>query len=150
MTDVLVDTNILVYAHDSSDPQKQGRAIAVLDGLHSAGRGALSVQSLAEFFVAATRGAPPRLKPAAAARQVERLVASWPVLDLTPAIVLEAGRGVTERKLSYFDAQLWATARLNQIAAIFSEDFASGSTLDGVRFVNPFAPGFSFDAWLRP
>jgi predicted nucleic acid-binding protein len=45
-------------------------------------------------------------------------------------------------------AQLWASARLNQIPTIFSEDFASGSTLDGVRFVNPFAAGFSLDAWL--
>ena len=148
MADVLVDTNVLVYAHDPGEPRKQHRAIAVLDGLHAAARGALSVQSLGEFFVAATRGASPRLKLAAAARQVERLVASWPILDLTPAIVLEAGRGVTERKLSYFDAQLWATARLNQLATIFSEDFPSGSTLDGVRFVNPFAPGFSLDAWL--
>ena len=147
MADVLVDTNVLVYAHDPSDPTKQQRAIAVLDGLHSAGRGALSVQSLAEFFVATTRGPSPRLKATAAARQVERLILAWPVLDLTPAILMEAGRGVTERKLSYFDAQLWASARLNQMAAIFSEDFASGSTLDGVRFVNPFAGGFSLDAW---
>lgn len=148
MTAVLVDTNVLVYAHDPGEPGLQARAIVVLDALHSAGRGSLSVQSLAEFFVATTRGASPLLKPVAAARQVERLIAAWPVLDLTPAILVEAGRGVTERRLSHFDAQLWATARLNQISAIFSEDFPSGSTLDGVRFVNPFAPDFSIDAWL--
>ncbi len=146
--DVLVDTNVLVYAHDPADHLKQTRAIAVLDGLLTAGRGSFSVQSLAEFFVAVTRGASPRMKATAAARQVERLVAVWPVLELTPAIVLEAGRGVSERKLSYFDAQLWATARLNQIPAIFSEDFPSGSVVDGVRFVNPFASGFSLDGWL--
>lgn len=148
MSDVLVDTNVLVYAHDPREPAKQARALRVLEGLHDAGRGSLSVQSLAEFFVATTRGRSALLRPAAAARQVELLVAAWPVLDLTPAILVEAGRGVTERKLSYFDAQLWATARLNQIAAIFSEDFPSGSTLDGVRFVNPFATGFSMEAWL--
>src|SRR5262245_14999853 len=123
MSGVLVDTNVLVYAHDPGEPAKQSRAIGVLEGLHAAGRGRLSVQSLAEFFVATTRGPVPRLKPAAAARQVERLLASWEVLDITPAIVVEAVRGATERKLSYFDAQLWATARLNQLPAIFSEDF---------------------------
>jgi hypothetical protein len=33
------------------------------------------------------------------------------------------------------------------VATIFSEDFASGSTLEGVRFVNPFAPDFVLDQW---
>jgi predicted nucleic acid-binding protein len=148
MSGVLVDTNVLVYAHDAREPAKQARAISVLEGLHASGRGSLSVQSLAEFFVATTRGASPRLKPAAAARQVELLIAAWPVLDLTPAILVEAGRGVTERKLSYFDAQLWATARLNQLGTVLSEDFPSGSSLDGVRFVNPFAIEFSLESWL--
>ncbi len=148
MSGVLVDTNVLVYAHDPGEPIKQARAIHVLEGLHSAGQGRLSAQSLAEFFVVISRGAVPRLKRAAAAKQVERLVVSWPVLDLTPAVLVEACRGVTQRRLTYFDAQLWATARLNQIPAIFSEDFASGSILDGVRFVNPFAVGFSLENWL--
>jgi len=42
---------------------------------------------------------------------------------------------------------LWATARLNQVPVIFSEDFASNSVLEGVRFVNPFAPDFSLEDW---
>ena len=50
-------------------------------------------------------------------------------------------------KLAYYDAQLWATARLNQVPAIFSEDFDTGATLDGVRFVNPFAPDFALETW---
>ena len=148
MTAVLIDTNVLVYAHDPGERARQAQAIKVLDGLHSAGSASLSVQSLAEFFVAVTRGVNPRMGPADAAAQVERLAAAWPVLALTPAILLEAGRGVVQRGLSYWDAQLWATARLNQIPAIFSEDFASGSTLEGVRFVNPFAAGFSLAPWL--
>jgi hypothetical protein len=38
--------------------------------------------------------------------------------------------------------------RTYQIPIVLSEDFASGSILEGVRFVNPFAGGFSLDAWL--
>jgi hypothetical protein len=50
MTAVLVDTNLLVYAWDPADAHKQERAIATLDGLHSAGLGRLSAQSLAVAF----------------------------------------------------------------------------------------------------
>jgi predicted nucleic acid-binding protein len=149
MTAVLVDTNLLVYAWDPADALKQERAIATLDGLRSAGLGRLSVQSLAEFFAAITRGAKPRLTPAEAARQVEGLAASWPVLDVTPLVVMEATRGVGEHRLSYWDAQLWATARLNQIPVIFSEDFTSGSVLKGVRFVDPFHAGFDLRGWVQ-
>jgi len=148
MTAVLVDTNLLVYAWDSADALKQQTAIATLDGLHSAGVGRLSAQSLAEFFAAITRGAKPRLTAAEAAKQVEGLAGSWPVLEVTPLVVVEAARGVADHHLSYWDAQLWATARLNQIPVIFSEDFASGSVLTGVRFVDPFQAGFDLRAWV--
>ncbi len=33
---------------------------------------------------------------------------------------------------SYFDAQIWATARLNQVPTIFTEDFTNGRRLEGV------------------
>jgi predicted nucleic acid-binding protein len=63
-------------------------------------------------------------------------------------IVLEAARGVREHSLPYFDAQIWATARLNQVPIILSEDFASGTALEGVRFVNPFEPDFVLENWI--
>jgi len=147
MAVVLVDTNILLYAHDRGERTKQIRAIQVLRQLHLAGNGRLSVQSLGEFFRAITRGPAPRLTEEQATKQVERLARAWSILDLTPAIVLEALRGVRERDLAYWDAQLWATARLNQVPVIFSENFNPGSILDGVRFVNPFAPDFSVQTW---
>lgn len=34
-----------------------------------------------------------------------------PVFDLTLLIILEAGRGVRDHQLSYYDAQIWAIAR---------------------------------------
>jgi len=37
-------------------------------------------------------------------------------------------------------------ARLNQIPAILTEDFADGGVLEGVRFVNPFADAFDVAA----
>jgi predicted nucleic acid-binding protein len=70
------------------------------------------------------------------------------VFDLTQHIVLEAARGVRDHQLAYYDAQIWAAARLNQTQLILSEDFQDGQILEGVRFINPFSDGFILDDWL--
>jgi len=51
----LVDTNVLVYAYDRSEPAKQATAISLLEQLTSAQSGVLSAQVLGEFFVTVTR-----------------------------------------------------------------------------------------------
>lgn len=63
-------------------------------------------------------------------------------------IVLEALRGVRDHHLPYFDAQIWACARLNQVPVVFSEDFNPGF-LEGMRFVNPFLLDVDRDLWRR-
>ncbi len=144
---LLIDTNLLLYAHDSNAPDFQARAESLLDQLQQTGRGVLSVQCLAEFASVAMRRLRPPLTAAEAYAQVERLMHAYRVLDLTPAVVLEAVRGVREHRLAYYDAQLWAIARLNQIPVVLSEDFNVGASLEGVRFVYPFAPDFVLVQW---
>lgn len=139
----LVDTNVLVYAYDRSEPEKQKKALELLDELVLTGRGVLSVQVLGEFFVAAVRRLAKPLSTQQAYDRVVNYIESWPVLEITPQIVFEAARGVRDHKLSYWDAQVWATARLNQIANILSEDFSHGRKIEGVRFLNPFLEGFA-------
>jgi len=148
MPPILVDTNVLVYFYDQNSPEKQERANLVLDQLQQAGLGRLSTQALAEFVNAAMRKLDPPLTAAQAMQQASLFAAAWPVLDLTPQIVLEAARGVRDHGLSYYDAQMWAAARLNQIPVLFSEDFQDGQVLEGVRFVDPFSKIFDVEAWL--
>lgn len=148
MTAILIDTSVLVYAHDRGEYTKQGQAIETLEQLQLTGSGRLSAQCLAEFFRATTRGSLPRLTVLEAARQVERLARVWPVLDVTPQIVIEATRGAREYQFNFWDAQIWAAARLNQIPVIFSEDFDAGAVIEGVRFVNPFAEDFRIEDWV--
>ncbi len=139
MTATLIDTNILVYAHDPVKGEKAARAIEVLDQLQGAQEGRLSAQCLAEFLIVVTRGESPLLSIGEAAQQVDLLSQAFHTLDITPMIVTEAARGVQQHQFSYWDAQIWATARLNQIPVILTEDFQSGASLEGVRFSNPFA-----------
>ncbi len=144
---ILIDTNVIVYACDPGEPVKREQAGRVLRFLEQAGNGRLSVQGLSEFVSATTRRLNPPLTVVEAAQQVERLVLSFPVFDVTPMVVSEALRGMRDHQLSFYDAQVWAAARLNQTPVIFSEDFNSGATLDGVRFINPFASDFVLEKW---
>ena len=145
---ILMDTNLLVYLYDQKHPEKQAQSQRVLEQLELSRNGRLSVQSLAEFFSVATRKLSPNLTAAEALHQIDLFLRLWPVFDLTPMVVLEAGRGVRDHHLSYYDAQIWAAARLNQVPLVFSEDFQDGNVLEGVRFVNPFTPGFVLESWL--
>ncbi|HMQ31570.1 MAG TPA: PIN domain-containing protein [Chloroflexaceae bacterium] len=145
---VLVDTNVLVYAYDRSEPTKQQRALDVLDQLATSGAGAITTQVLAEFFVTVTRKLALPLPVAEAYTRVENYLRAWTVYDITGLVVLEAVRGVRDYQLSFWDAQIWAAARLNQLPVIVSEDFNVGATLEGVRIVNPFAPAFELADWL--
>jgi predicted nucleic acid-binding protein len=134
----LVDTNILVYAYDRSERAKQVRARDILDWLESRGLGTVSTQILGEFFWTVTRRLQEPLSLREAYVELERHLRSWRTLEITRVIVLEAGRGCVRYQMPFWDAQIWATAKLNQIPQVLSEDFQHGRTIEGVEFVNPF------------
>ncbi len=148
MNRILVDTNVLVYAYDPTGEAKQEQALMVLNELAVVRQGVLTAQVLAEFTVVALRKLSSVLPPDRITDSVQHYLRSWPILDITGLIILEAIRGVKEHKLSYWDAQIWASAHLNQVPAVFSEDFASGSTVEGVTFIDPFKKGFQLADWV--
>lgn len=84
------------------------------------------VQALSEFSNVCLRKLRSTLAPEEVRLEVERLTLAFPVLPLTPLVVSEVLRGVQEHSFSYYDAQVWAVARLGQVAGILSEDFNTG------------------------
>lgn len=144
---IMVDTNVMLYAYDTAEPVKRRQAVAILDRLVTRRAGVLTAQVLAEFLVNATRKIEPPLTVEDARVRIQNYLLSWEVLDITGTIVLEAARGVQSYQMSYWDAQIWATARLNQIPVIFTEDFNTGAAIEGVRFINPFAHDFDVESW---
>ena len=133
----LVDTNILVYAYDRTEYAKQGRSRQVLDWLYQSGLGVLSTQVLGEFFSVVTRGLTPKMPARDGYAIIKDYASSWKVLPMTAETILESARGVVEHQLSFYDAQIWATAKLNDIPDILSEDFSHGRRIEGVVFRNP-------------
>ena len=148
MPPILIDTNLLVYLYDTGSPGKAAQARRVLDRLELTRSGRLSVQCLAEFLHVSPRNLDPPLSRGEALAQASLFTRMWPVFDLTPLIVLEAARGARDHGLPYYDAQIWAAARLNQVTIIFSEDFSDGQELEGVLFANPFSADFLLEDWV--
>ena len=148
MPSVLLDTNILVYANDPNNPEKRERAQQIIRAVYTAGQGHLSIQSLSEFSNVAIRKSSLSLFPGQVIEQVSWYVRIFRLFDLTPFVILEAVRGVQEHSLAYYDSQIWACAKLNQVPIVFSEDFQDGQTLEGVRFVNPFTETFTLEKWI--
>lgn len=138
----LLDANVLVYALDTREPEKRERAKEIIRRTALAGSAALPVQALSEFANVCLRKLQPPLEPEEARLEVERLYLAFPVLPLTPLVVGEALRGVRDHSFSYYDAQIWAAARLGQVSSILSEDFNPGAVIEGVRFADPFDPEF--------
>jgi predicted nucleic acid-binding protein len=137
----LIDTNVLIHTLDARDSTKQARAIELLSQLEARGDAALAAQVLAEYANVTLKKF--GLPATNVYQHVQGYELSFTVLPLSPAVVLEAVRGVRDYQLSYFDAQIWAVAKLHQIPVILSEDFNSGAILEGVQFVNPLAPEFN-------
>lgn len=136
MIRALVDTNVLVYVHDGSDRRRRERTVAVMDGAGHTGVVALPVQALTELAAVAMRKLDPPMAPELVRLQVRALAATFPVLAVTPGVLDEALRGCEVHRLPFFDAQIWAVARLHQIPVFLSEDVHA--EVDGVRWINPF------------
>ncbi len=139
---VMLDTNVLVYAYDCSAAFKQQTAYQLLDRLAKTNTGFLSVQVLSEFFVTVTRKIPHPLTLEDAVVRIENFCRTWTVLPLNEMIICEALRGVQLHQFSYWDAQIWASARLNQVSLVLSEDFSHNQVVESIRFFNPFRPEF--------
>ena len=143
----LLDTNIILYPYDpGANSQKKNRASELLKGLKNQNNTAIPAQVLAEFSSVALRKFKPPLEWHQIELQLNRLSQVFPVLPLTNYVVFTALKGVGEYQLSYYDAQIWAVAKLYQIPFILSEDFNTGSTIDGVSFLNPFNDNFKIES----
>jgi len=136
----LIDSNLLIYPFDVRDSFKQNRARQILSLLDTHRTGLLPSQALSEFSNVMLRKL--KLPAAQVYTLIDRFEQVYTVLPLTAPVVLEAVRGVRDHNFAYYDAQIWAAAKLNQISSVLSEDFATGSTVEGVAFQNPLEPNF--------
>jgi predicted nucleic acid-binding protein len=131
-----IDTNVLIYAHDTDAAAKHEIAKTVLRDLWSERTGLLSVQVLQEFYVNVTRKISPPLS-----KDLARLVVSsyaiW-CTETSPAEIASAFRIEDESRIGFWDALIVSAASKSGATRILSEDFNAGQMIAGILIENPF------------
>jgi predicted nucleic acid-binding protein len=143
-----LDTNVVVYNFDHNEPVKGPQAQALLVQVFAAGQPLLSTQVLSEFYWTVTRKIRLRLSHDEAVAEVNRLKALARVVPVTWEVLEKALEVIARHGMSLWDAQIFASAVLNSVTIILSEDFQHGRTIEGVTFLNPFAADFEISRIL--
>jgi predicted nucleic acid-binding protein len=130
-----VDTNILIYAFDTSAGDKRRVAVELIARLWLDRTGCVSLQVLQEFYVAATRKL--ILAPEQAMLQVSRL-GRWRVHRPSMEDVLGAIELHRCHSVSFWDGLILRSAQASQCSVLWSEDLSSGQRWGSVEVRNPF------------
>ena len=138
MTDrTFIDTNVLVYRYDDSDPIKQVRAQELLKTGIENETAVVSAQVLGEFFTTVTRKIQNPLSADDAQAAVD-LISTLSVVALDLALVRRAISTQKRYGISYWDALIVVAAESAGCTRILSEDLNSGQAYNGIVVVNPF------------
>jgi predicted nucleic acid-binding protein len=132
-----LDTNVLVYAHDTTAGDKRERAVNLFERLAHDRTVVLSVQVLQEFFVTVTRKLPNPLT----VMDAEALVAdlsTMPTHAPSGPDVLAAIELHRTLDISFWDAMVIRSASQLHCSILWSEDLSSGRSYNGVEIRNPF------------
>lgn len=128
---IFLDTNLLAYQFDDSLPDKQSRARDVF--AECATDAVISTQVLIELHSVLTR------KLGRTRSDAARVLDALP-LEVIPAdaeLVRFAAHTAALHGLSIFDAMILEAAVRGGCNELWTEDLTDGSTLRGVRIVNP-------------
>lgn len=130
-----LDTNVLIYADSADEPAKQARAIHLIRSLLEQGEGVVSTQVLQEFVNVALRKL---ALPPALIHERLTLYRRFDVMVTSPDLIAAALDLTASRSVSFYDALILQAAQRGGCAELLSEDLQTGSTVAGVRIVNPF------------
>ena len=132
-----VDTNVLMYAHDTSAATKHERAKALVEELWRDRTGVVSTQVLQELSVNLRRktGRPLDVK---ATREIVSDYLTWHVVVNGGESILEALDLEARYQVSFWDALVLCAAQAYGAEVLYSEDLSDGQMYGSVRVTNPF------------
>jgi len=133
-----LDTNVLIYAIDSSDTRKHGIAVDLLAEAHSSGQGCLSYQVVQEWFNFVLRKAAVPLEPGHAAAIYRRIVEPLWRIHSSRELIDTAIDIHRRQRLSWWDSLIVSAAKQGECQRLLSEDLHDGHVIRGIRVENPF------------
>lgn len=130
-----VDTNILIYAHDPRDARKRTIAVTLVDSLID---GAMLWQVACEFLSASRRLVQFGYDQTQAWSEISRLRRAWRTILPDWTVMDRASMLLSNYSLSFWDAMIIAACLEGGVSSLYSEDFDSYSTIEGLSLINPF------------
>lgn len=134
---IALDTNILAYAEGTNGSALRERTLQLLQRLPQ-GDIVLPVQTLGELFNVLVRKA--KRTPTQARTAVLSWQDSYPVIDTSASVIVDATGLASDHGLSIWDSVVLAASAEAQCRLLLSEDLQDGFTWRGVTVTNPFAP----------
>ena len=135
---VFVDTNVLVYTRDASEPATQRRANSWMLAHWESRSGHVSVQVLNEYYITVTRKLSPAM-PDTDARADVRDLQAWNPIPVDTGLIAAAWTIQDRYSLSYWDAFIVAAAQRADCEYLLTEDPQDVQRLDTVTVADLFA-----------
>jgi predicted nucleic acid-binding protein len=131
-----VDTNVLIYAHDSRDPQKQTTAVSLIQ---SQVDGVLLWQVACEYLSASRKLESQGYSLQQAWQDIHDLRSVWTTILPTWNVLSRAENLMGSFSLSFWDALILAACLEGGVERFYTEDFDAYPTVNGLEVINPFA-----------
>ena len=130
-----LDSNILIYAADVSQPDKCECACDILDAAVRGNEFVISAQVLNEFASVMYRKFKKTDEEVRELLSIAQTIKTVPVLPewTQYAVDIKARYG-----LQFYDSLLLAAAQANECSEFWSEDLNDGQIYCGIKAVNPF------------
>lgn len=136
MSKIFIDTNILVYALDKHNPQKQKTARKKLHSLtNDTIFGVISTQVLQEFYVTATKKL--SVEPLTA-KNIMHSFENFEVISIDPPLIKEAIDCSILNQITFWDALIIVSAESAKCDTLWSEDLTDRQIIRGVQIQNIF------------
>ena len=140
MPERLIDTNILVYAYDTSEGTKHDTAKQLLKQIWQNGGGVVCVQNLMEFFVVMTKKVASPIPFADAKTIIDDMIKSdsWRVIDRDINTFLQAIDLVSQYSVHLWDATIAACMKENGVMHIVTENKTDFEKIPDIQVIFPF------------
>lgn len=137
MSPQFLDTNVLLYAYDTSAGERHTRAAELVLRLARSRQAAISVQVMQEFYVNAVGKIARPLTPEQAMARLEAF-SRWYVHSPLAADVVAATRLGLRWQLSFWDSMIVSSAIRMGCDVLWTEDLSAGQLIEGLTIRNPF------------
>jgi len=137
----LIDTNILVYAYNTSEENKHIVAKGIVTEIWNKGGGVITLQNLSEFFVVVTKKVEHPLSINDARIIINDIINStkWLIIDRDDKILLKSIELVENTGIHLWDALIAACMLENGIGVIVTENENDFNKINGIQVINPFS-----------